>query len=150
MDPAGPEIAQLVAAYGDAISRRAWDEVVDLFVPGCPIRLDLRSDAPIELRGGDELVTFVARAMERFDFFVFVVLNSTAESTPDGAASGRLWFQEIRRERADQRWTTTYGLYRDTYAPDDGRWRFATRSYTTLGRADLGGDPGEVFDVPDT
>src|SRR5688572_19343800 len=148
MDPAGAEIAQLVATYGDAITRRSWDEVVDLFVPGCPIRLDLRTGAPIELHGPDELVAFVSRAMERFDFFLFVVLNSTSEVAPDGRRSGRLWFQEIRRERADQRWTTTYGLYRDTYANVGGQWRFASRSYSTLGRRDLGSDPGEVYDLP--
>ena len=142
-------ISRLLDRYADAVTRRAWDEVAALFVPGCPVRLDLRSGHAIETTGPDGLIELVSGRMDRFDFFLLVPLSSVADVDPGGrTASGRFWFREIRRARDGERWSTTYGVYLDTYAEVDGSWRFASRSYATLARTRDDGSGTDVFDLP--
>src|SRR5438105_469935 len=62
-------IRNLQAAYGDAVTRRAWDELVPMFLPDCPIRLDLRDGRVIEKTGPQEIGAFIASSIERFEFF---------------------------------------------------------------------------------
>jgi hypothetical protein len=146
-------ITRLQAAYGDAVTRRAWDELGDMFVPGCPVRLDLRRGEPIETTGPDGIARFIERAVERFEFFAFTVVNAAIEVAPDAESAGaRLYIRELRQGRGpDGGWSTAYGLYRDTYArdPADGRWRFASRDYATLARsADEAAGTGQMVTFP--
>ena len=53
-------IRDLQAAYGDAVTRRAWDEFAPMFVPDCPIRLDLRDGRVIEHIGARAIGAFTA------------------------------------------------------------------------------------------
>ena len=52
-------LQRLQAAYGDAVTRRAWAEVRALFEPDAVIQLDLRTGAPIVLDGPAALTDFV-------------------------------------------------------------------------------------------
>ena len=143
-------ITRLQAAYGDAVTRRAWDELVPMFLPECPIELDLRDGTVVSKTGPVEIGQFIAEAVERFDFFAFTLLNSVIEIAPDvGHATGRLYIQELRRDRGTQEWTTAYGLYRDNYDKATGRWRFAVRRYSSLARTAAGGDGMDVFTIPE-
>jgi hypothetical protein len=142
-------ITRLQAAYGDAVTRQAWDELVPMFVPDCPIRLDLHTGQLIEKIGPEEIGAMIAASIERFEFFAFTLQNSVVEVAADGrTASGRLYIQELRQERAGHRWTTAFGLYRDTYRKDDGIWRFQSRDYTSLARTAADGRGMDVFEVP--
>lgn len=142
-------VGRLQAAYGDAVTRRAWDEAAALFVPGCPVHLDLRDGTTRRFTGGDELVGFVAAAVERFEFFEFAILNSVVEVAPSrDEATGRLYMWELRQEGATGRWSNAYGLYRDDYRRHDGVWRFARRRYSSLARSAPDGDGMVVFPVP--
>jgi hypothetical protein len=60
-----------------------------------------------------------------------------------------LYIRELRQERTGHRWTTAFGLYRDSYAKGDGVWRFASREYTSLARSAADGAGMDVFDIPD-
>ena len=141
-------ITRLQGDYGDAVSRRAWDEVAAMFGPDCPLRLDVRS-AVIERTGGPAIATFIAESIERFEFFAFTIVNTSVQVAADGcSATGRLSMRELRFGRDDKRWTTAYGLYRDEYHKLDGRWRFAARDYATLARDRADGAGMEVFPIP--
>lgn len=141
-------ISRLQAAYGDVVTRQAWDELPALFVTDCPVRLDLRGGRTRELTGPQAVAEFIATSLERFDFFAFGLLNAVAEVTEPGRrATGRMYIQELRLER-DVGWTTAVGLYRDDYLLSDGRWRFARRDYTTLARTVASGVQAEVYPVP--
>ena len=140
-------IRRLQAAYGDAVTRRAWDELPAMFRPGCPVQLDLRDGQVMEHEGADEFVQFVARSVERFEFFEFVVLNAVVEMAGD-AATGRLYMCEVRQDAETARWSTAYGLYRDRYERLDGRWLFAERRYASLARTAPDGQGMRVFPVP--
>jgi hypothetical protein len=141
-------IGRLQAAYGDVVTRRAWDELPALFVADCPVRLDLRGGRTRELAGPEELATFVAASLERFDFFAFGLLNAVASVTEPGrTATGRMYIQELRLERGVG-WTTAVGLYRDDYRMSEGAWRFARRAYATLARTVSADVQAEAFPVP--
>lgn len=149
-------ISRLQAQYGDVISRRAWPELEPLFLPDAHITLDLRRGEPLVLVGAAALADMVDRAVQRFDFFEFALLNSVVDVVDGGdreqrTATGRLYMWELRQEAESGRWTNAYGLYRDDYVRHDGRWVIGARRYSSLART--ADSPGakpeyEVFDIP--
>jgi hypothetical protein len=137
-------VQQLQAAYGDAVTRRAWDEVRGLFDPAAVVHIDTRAREPFALEGPDALVAFIERALAPFAFFEFAILNSVAEVDGD-RGTGRVYICELRHDHDGVR-TQAFGLYRDEYQRTDGDWRIAGRRYTSLARV----GPGlvESFGLP--
>ena len=134
-------IVRLQAAYGDTVTRRAWDEMAMLFEDGASVTVDTGRGEPIEATGGAGIGDFIARSIERFEFFEFVPLNTVVDiDATAGEAVGRLYIQELRQETATGRFSTAYGLYRDRYRRRDGVWRFAARRYRSLARTAVEGD----------
>jgi hypothetical protein len=131
------------------VTRQAWAELEDLFLPDCPLRLDLHDGGVIEKTGPAEIGAFIAASVERFEFFAFTVQNAVVDIAADGmSANGRLYIQELRQARADHRWSTAYGLYRDRYRKVGDRWCFARRDYSSLARSAPDGDGMDVFPIP--
>jgi len=143
-------ITRLHAAYGDAVTRRSWEEMAELFEVGAPITIDTSRGDPVEVVGGAEMAAFVASAIERFRFFEFVPLNTVLTIDPAiGTATGQLYIQELRSGAADDRFSTAYGLYTDRYRRNDGRWQFAARHYRSLARTSTDDERHlEVLDPP--
>ena len=81
---------------------------------------------------------------ERFELFIFTVLNRTVEVDGD-AATGRLYLAEVRQDGAG-RATTAYGVYEDHYARDEQGWLIAERLYRSLARTAQPSTPAD-FDV---
>lgn len=142
-------VARLQAAYGDAVTRRAWKEVAEMFVPECPLRLDVGAAETRTITGGEAVASLIATSIERFEFFEFALLNSVVDIVEPGAqATGRLYMWELRQDGETGRWTNAYGLYRDRYEHHEGRWRFAERRYSSLARTNADGDAMLVFPIP--
>ncbi len=142
-------LGRLQARYADAISSRNWAALDDLFLADAPIHLDLVTSPPRSIVGPTALAAFVEGAIERYDHFTFVILNSVVDLVADGdpaKATGRLFMCEVRHETATDAWTEAHGLYRDRYRFHDGRWRFAERHYRSLARR---GPGGVVLGLPD-
>jgi hypothetical protein len=142
-------ITRLQAAYADVVTRRGWDELEPLFLDGAPIHVDTVSNPVIELAGATELGRFVAGAIEKFEFFEFVILNTVIDVTDESSARGRLYMVELRQDASTGEWSNAFGVYHDTYSLAGGRWRFAERHYQSLARK-IGGDRAAVFPFPDT
>jgi hypothetical protein len=145
-------IQQLQAAYADAVTRRAWPELTELFLPDCPVEIDTRKGEPIRVVGGDGVGTFVEAAIARFDFFEFVILSSHLYLDGPDEARGRLYLCEVRHEREPGVRSEAFGLYHDHYRRLDGRWWFARRQYSSLARTATDPDQGramDTFPVPD-
>lgn len=148
-------ISRVQAAYADVVTRRAWPELHDLFRPDAPVEVDTVTAAPVELTGPDEIGSFISGAIERFEFFQFVILNSHIVTGVDGdpdAARARLYMCELRLESATEekpagQWSNAFGIYHDDYVRHDGRWWFARRRYQSLARIELSGR-AEVFPFP--
>ncbi|MCU1427834.1 MAG: hypothetical protein JWL83_1834 [Actinomycetia bacterium] len=141
-------ITRLQASYADAVTRRAWAEFEDFFVPDASVRVDTVSNPVMEMTGPREVGEFIGRAIERFEFFEFVILNARVWTAVDGnadAARGRIFTCELRQDAATGHWTNTFGVYQDTYVRHDEQWRFATRRYQSIARS--GRD--DVFPLPD-
>jgi SnoaL-like domain len=139
-------ITRLLSAYADIVNRRAWPEFDDYFLADAPVAIDTVSNPVVHVTGPRELGTFIGGAIERFEFFEFVVLNATVEFGPDlDAARGRVFMCELRQDRDNGRFSRAFGVYRDEYRRGDGRWRFAARRYQSLARTGR----GEVFAFPE-
>jgi hypothetical protein len=131
------------------VTRQAWAELDELFLPDAHLRLDLRTGSIIEQIGPAAIGAFIAGSIERFEFFAFTVQNTVVAVDSGGtSATGRVLIQELRQERAGHRWTTAFGLYRDTYRKVDGRWRFASRDYSSLARSSADRPGMDVFPIP--
>ena len=79
-DPLAETIAyvalqRLQSRYADAVTRRAWSELASLVRADCPIVVDVRHKK-FELTGPSEYGEFIARQIERFSLFEFVLLNT--------------------------------------------------------------------------
>ncbi len=130
-------ITRLQARYADVVNRRAWPELTAVFEPDAVIRVDTVTAAARELDGPGALGEFIGAAIERFDFFEFVILNSVVNvGTPDGDdhATGRVFMCEIRRERETGAFSVAFGVYHDHYRHTGDSWRFAGRHYQSLAR----------------
>jgi SnoaL-like protein len=127
-------ITRLQAAYADVVTRRAWPELEELFLPDTAVHVDTVTADVIELVGPKNFGDFVAGSIERFEFFEFVILNTVIDVASAASATGRMYMVELRQDRASGGWSNAFGVYHDTYVFDDGRWRFAERSYQSLAR----------------
>ena len=138
-------IGRLQAAYGDAVTRRAWSEVRSLFEPDAVVEIDTRTRPPFTLVGPDAIADFIETSLEGFAYFEFAVLNAVAEVEGD-AGTGRVYICELRYDTSGT-WTQAFGLYQDRYVRRDGAWRIAGRRYHSLART---GPRIETFDLPPT
>ncbi len=138
-------VHRLQAAYGDAVTRRAWDEVRALFEPDAVVEIDPRTRPAFTLDGPDAIAAFIESSLDGFAFFEFAILNAVADVDGD-AGTGRVYICELRHDLAGA-WTQAYGLYQDRYVRRDGDWRIAGRRYHSLART---GPPLQTFDLPPT
>jgi hypothetical protein len=141
-------VNRLQTAYADIATRRAWDELDEIFVADIPISINLRDRDAYEFEDRDAFREFVSAAVDRFEFFEFVILNTRVylnhEGNPD-AAVARMYMSELRQDHADRRWSVVYGVYHDQFHRLDDRWWFVSRNYSSLARP---AKDVEAFDFP--
>ncbi len=139
-------ITRLQAEYADVVTRRAWDEVDELFTAESKVYLNLVTAPPLEYSGRGGIGPFIATSIERFEYFQFIIRNATVKVADENNATGRMYMSELRQDAASGGWSTIYGIYHDTYRRDsgDGKWRFAERQYQSLARTGR----HEVFPFP--
>ena len=130
-------LRRLQDSYADIVTRRAWAELHDIFVPDVDVVVDTRKGEPRAFGDPDGIGGFIGDAIAHFDFFEFVILNAVLwlrdGGDPDQAV-GRMYINELRREHATGEWTLAYGVYHDRYSRIDGRWWFTKRRYHSLAR----------------
>ena len=142
---------RLQARYADVITRRAWAELHDLFLPDTTVHVDTVTTPPRTFVGPGALGEFVAGAIARFDHFAFVILNTVVDLDPPSlgaaptTARGRIFMCEVRHDLASDTWQNAHGVYQDRYRHEDGRWWFAERHYRSMART---GPGGEVLGLP--
>ncbi|HQV56434.1 MAG TPA: nuclear transport factor 2 family protein [Ilumatobacteraceae bacterium] len=141
-------LTRVIAAYADAVNRRAWADFDPIFQPDTTIVVDTLNNGLFTFTGGQEIGAFIDQQIAQFEFFEFVVLNAHYELYPGGdkdSAKARIFMCELRQDAASGMWTNAFGLYQDVYRRGtDGRWRFAERHYQSLART--GRNP--VFPLP--
>ena len=130
-------VNRLHHAYADIATRRAWAELDEIFVADIPIVVNLRDRDPLLFDSCEAFRAFVSEAVDRFEFFEFVILNTRVylnhQGDPD-AAVARMYMSELRQDHAEQRWSAIYGVYHDRFRRIDGRWWFVGRDYSSLAR----------------
>jgi hypothetical protein len=141
-------IRRLQDAYADVVSRHAFGELHDLFLPAASVLLELPG-ATREVVGPGDFGRYVEKRIAALEFFQFVNLNAVVDLAVEGdpdRASARVHMCELRQDRAEGRVSVLYGLYRDSYARLEGRWWFAHRRFSPLAisQRDL-----DVFGYPD-
>src|SRR3954454_5502876 len=88
-------VTRLQAAYADVVTRRSWLELGELFLPDAPVHVDTVTNPVIEIVGPQQLGEFIGNAIESFEFFEFVILNTVVSFTAPDAATGRLYMVEL-------------------------------------------------------
>jgi hypothetical protein len=142
-------ISELWGTYADVVNRRAFDEFDSLFRPDCTVVIDARRGEPTVVVGGAGIGAFVGDAIERYDFFEFVILSTRAWVDGGDEATGRLYMCEVRHDRAAGQASQAFGVYHDQLRRVDGRWWFASRRYHSLARTSTSEDRAfDVFDFP--
>ena len=130
------EIVELVHRYSDAVCRKDSAQWADCWC----------ADAAWDLgkgrltNGRDDIVRYWQAAVDSLHVVVQLVHNGAV--TIDGdAASGR-WYVSEHMERANSVKGMLLAWYDDTYRREDGRWRFASRTLSSLyhGAPDLSGE----------
>ena len=142
-------IRRLQNRYADVVTRRTWDELVEVFLADAVVELDTRTGTVLRLEGPTAVGEFIGTAIADFEFFEFVILSHRIEIAESGdTASGRMYMCELRQE-GDGRFTVAYGVYHDDYRAIDDRWWIAGRRYHSLARTSATG-PGvlDVFEFP--
>ena len=126
-------IRRLQASYADKVTRKAWDEFDQIFLPDAKIVVNRQDGEPYNLDDHKALAAFIIKATGHMDLFQFVILNTIIDIQGD-EATGRMYMCEIRHDdRAGN--TMSYGLYRDKYKKIDGKWWFADRRYRVMARS---------------
>lgn len=140
---------RLQSRYADVVTRRAWPELHDLFLPDTTVHIDTVTGPEREVVGPEAFGAFVAKAIERYDHFAFVILNTVVDvDEAAGSATGRIFMCEVRHDTASDTWQNAHGVYRDRYVLDGGGgtgWRFAERHYRSMART---GPAGLVLGLP--
>lgn len=130
-------IDRLQRAYADGVTTRDWAAVAALFLPEATVSLDLVTRPGRDLLGPDEIVGFIAPAVDDFEFFEFAIVNSHIDLWPGGdrtAATARIFMCELRVPRGQRERSDAFGRYLDTYRKVDGSWRIAARRYRSIAR----------------
>ena len=136
-------IRALQATYADVVTRMAFAELADLFVPDIRLVMELPRHHK-EIVGPQAFGDYVAARIAHLEFFQFVVTNAVADVAGD-TASGRTWFYELHQDAGHHRLVHLYGLYRDEFVRVDGRWWFAHRRFAPLAMTSR--DPDRDLDV---
>jgi len=128
-------LRRLHSAYADVVNRREWPELADLFLADAVVRVEMPGRDPMDAEGPAALGQFIQSAVERFDYFQFVVLEARIELYPEedrDAAMGRVYMVELRQDKRTGQATQAFGLYQDQYrrvGPGASGWRFARRRF---------------------
>ena len=119
------------------MTRRDWDVFDRLFLPDCVVDLDLVTRPAIELAGPDAMAEFVSEAIERFEFFEFVVLNHDVDLWPGddrAAATGRVFMCELRQHHGETTPHRRLRALRRQLRPRRRGVAFAGRRYRSMAR----------------
>jgi len=130
-------ITQLQSAYADCITRRAWNELDQLFRADATLLVsDGRSSRMIE--GPTAIGALIDRAVASLDAIFFVNLNTRIELYTEGArtARARTYIRELHVEQRPLAAREIYGVYLDRYVHAEDRWWFASREWHALVRTD--------------
>ena len=119
-------IQELVASYGDAVSRHDIEDWGALWTADAVWRHPELGD----LSGRSAIIASCADAMKRYPLLVFTVMLGAVRVQGD-KAEGRAFTSELVTNADGVTYRVT-GRYDDLYAKCDGRWLFAQRTFTYL------------------
>jgi uncharacterized protein (TIGR02246 family) len=116
-------LADLVAAFADAVNRMAPDDLRAVFVPDGLWTVTGWG----EHRGADAIVAFLRGLLDRWSV-IFHAVHSGRVDLDGARATGRWYISEFGRLR-DGNEVRYAGVYHDDYVRTDDGWRFARRRY---------------------
>jgi hypothetical protein len=137
---------RLQSRYADVITRRAWPELHEVFLPDTAVHVDTVTAPPRTIVGPEAFGAFVAGVIARFDHFAFVILNTVVDVTGPAEGRGRIFMCEVRHDTATDTWSTAHGVYQDRYGRRDDRWWIVERHYRSMART---GPDARILGLPD-
>lgn len=126
-------IARLQRTYADAVTRRDGDTIGRLATPTCRMVFDTIDDRIVEFDDAVKFGRFAARALGRFDFYVYTINSHVVEVTSPTTARGRTFAHEFGVLRDTGEVANFWAMYYDDYALVDGEWKFSGRRHQPTG-----------------
>ena len=122
-------IHELVASYGDAVTRRDADDWIACWADDAVWKLPAIPGME-RIEGRDAILKAWLEAMPGWPFQVNIQSPGSIEVTGD-TAHGHSYTRELNTDTAGktERWTNRYT---DEWVKRDGRWLFASRSLDVL------------------
>lgn len=134
-------ITRLQSSYADAVTRRAWPELVDLFGPDATLTVG-RGESARTTVGPVAIGELIDAATSHLHLLVFVVLNTKVE-IEGRRARCRSFISEMHLAREGGTRQDLFGVYHDRLERRDGRWWFAERHWHRLARTGRDMDSAE-------
>jgi hypothetical protein len=130
-------IRRLQAAYADIVSRRAYAELENIFLPDTVVVMGPgeHAEKPRQVTGPESFGKFVDAYIGHLEFFQFVVLNAVVDLAVDGdpnRATGRVHICELWKDPRG-RSSAFFGLYLDDYTKIADSWWYGRRTFKALG-----------------
>lgn len=141
-------ISRLQRTYADAVTRRDGEAIGRLAIDDCRMVFDTIDDAVVEMRGAVKFGKFAARALGRFDFYVYTVNSHVIEVTSPTTARGRTFAHEYGVLRETGEVANFWAMYYDDYVLIDDQWLFSARRHQPTGHK-VGDGHFEMFAMKD-
>jgi hypothetical protein len=121
-------VQNVITRYCDAVTRRDWAALADLFAPGAT--WDVIGHVTFHFAGAD-IVPGIRGIVESTGRLVQI--NTPALIEIDGdRATARSTIYELGTNKENTSRFEEPGLYEDVLVKKDGTWRFASRRFTIL------------------
>lgn len=137
-------IGRLQRAYADAVTRRDPAAVSATAIADCMMVFDTIDNRVIEMQGAEKWGRFAARALGRFDFYVYTVNSYVFDLTSDTTARGHTFAHEVGVLRDTGEIANYWAMYYDDYVRVDGTWLFSARRHQASGHK-VGDGHMEIF-----
>lgn len=137
-------IARLQRAYADAVTRRDAAALSATATSDCRMIFDTIDDRVIHMDGAEKWGRFAARALGRFEFYVYTINNYTFDLTSDTTAQGSTFAHEVGVLRDTGEVGNYWAMYYDDYVRLDGVWLFSGRRHQATGHK-VGDGHMEIF-----
>ena len=122
-------VVDTLVRYASAIDTKDWDQLAECFCPSATF-----TATGVDLRGVDQIVSFMAQAHDPIDGSQHRLSNFSVRPAPDGQVDATTYLDAliVHRAHPDGPTLQVVSSYHDLLEPHHGSWRIASRRVSSL------------------